>query len=80
MNDTGSNPLRRRRLFNEVKLVRFLFSNQKVLASIGVAWIAMWRKFVSFIWRKWSSTLDQPCPMTRPSLAAVTISLETISD
>jgi hypothetical protein len=45
-----------------------------------VAWIAMWRRYLSAIWRKRSYTRVQPCPMTRLSLAAVTISLETISD
>jgi hypothetical protein len=48
--------------------------------GIAVAWIAMWRRYLSAIWRKRSYTRVQPCPMTRLSLAAVTISLETISD
>jgi hypothetical protein len=45
-----------------------------------VAWIAVWRRYLSAIWRKRSYTRVQSCPMTRLSLAAVTISLEMISD
>jgi recombination protein RecA len=48
--------------------------------SQSVAWIAMWRRYLSAIWRKRSYIPVQPCPMTRLSLAAVTISLDTISD
>jgi hypothetical protein len=42
-----------------------------------VAWTAIWRKSLSAIWRKLP---DQLCPMTKLSLAAVTISLVTISN
>jgi hypothetical protein len=47
---------------------------------MSVAWIAMWRRYLSAIWRKRPDTRVQLCPMTRLSLAAVTISLETISE
>jgi hypothetical protein len=45
----------------------------------SVAWIAMWRRYLSDIWRKRSFNRIQLCPTTRLSLAAMTISLDTIS-
>jgi hypothetical protein len=55
-------------------------TTKQIRIAQTVAWIAMWRRYLSAIWRKRSYTRVQPCPMTRLSLAAVTISLETISD